>query len=107
MSRLGELELKEAAREAAGNWTEFHCFAWFRKSEIEDPENWAIIYTHNHADHIFGAGVLAGDDHPEVIAHSTFQAELDRNVMVTRPILWKRSMRHATRISCRLAWTET
>src|SRR4051794_18024397 len=47
MTRLGELELKDAAREAAGNWADFHCFAWFRRNEIKDPENWAIIYTHN------------------------------------------------------------
>jgi alkyl sulfatase BDS1-like metallo-beta-lactamase superfamily hydrolase len=29
----------------------------------------AIIYTHNHADHVFGAGVMAGDDRPEVYSH--------------------------------------
>jgi hypothetical protein len=45
MTRLGELELKDAALEAAGNWADFHCFAWFRRNEIKDPENWAIIYT--------------------------------------------------------------
>lgn len=53
----------------------------------------AIVYTHNHADHIFGAGVMAGADRPEILAHATFQAELDRLVTVTRPITWKRSMR--------------
>ena len=53
----------------------------------------AIIYTHNHADHIFGAGVLAGDDRPEVFAHASFQAELDRIVTVTSPITYRRSMR--------------
>jgi hypothetical protein len=47
MTRLGELELKDAAREAAGNWQDFNCFAWFRKSELKKPEDWAIIYTHN------------------------------------------------------------
>jgi alkyl sulfatase BDS1-like metallo-beta-lactamase superfamily hydrolase len=53
----------------------------------------AILYTHHHADHIFGAGVLAGDDHPEVIAHASFQAELDRLVTVTRPIAYRRAIR--------------
>jgi alkyl sulfatase BDS1-like metallo-beta-lactamase superfamily hydrolase len=53
----------------------------------------AIIFTHNHADHIFGAGVMAGDDHPEVIAHASFQAELDRLVTATRTITYERSMR--------------
>ena len=47
MTRLGELELKDAAREAAGNWAAFNCFAWFRKRELKKPEDWAIIYTHN------------------------------------------------------------
>src|SRR4051794_29772635 len=35
MVRLGELELNEAACEAAGNWADFHCFAWFRRNEIK------------------------------------------------------------------------
>jgi hypothetical protein len=47
MPRLGELELAEAAREVAGNWQEFSCFAWFRQRELKRPEDWAIIYTHN------------------------------------------------------------
>ncbi len=53
----------------------------------------AIVYTHNHADHIFGAGVLAGDSKPEVLAHASFETELDRIVTATRAITWKRSMR--------------
>lgn len=53
----------------------------------------AIIYTHSHADHIFGAGVLAGGDHPEVIAHAGFDAELDRLVTATRRVTFSRSMR--------------
>jgi len=53
----------------------------------------AIVYTHHHADHIFGAGVLAGDAHPEVFAHATFQAELDRIVTATSPITYRRGMR--------------
>lgn len=44
---IGELTIEEAAREAAGNWQRFTCFCWFREREITDPENWAIIYTHN------------------------------------------------------------
>lgn len=44
---LAEFSIEDAAKEAAGNWQDFHCFWWQRKSEIEDPENWAIIYTHN------------------------------------------------------------
>lgn len=44
---LGIIDLEEAAKEAAGNWQRFNCFVWFRDREIEDPEQWAIIYTHN------------------------------------------------------------
>jgi hypothetical protein len=45
--KLGELDLDEAAKKAAGNWADFTCFVWFRRNEIEDAENWAVIYTHN------------------------------------------------------------
>lgn len=47
MNQLGELALEEAAKKAAGNWQRFKCFAWWREREIEDSENWAIIYTHH------------------------------------------------------------
>jgi len=53
----------------------------------------AVIYTHNHADHVFGAGVFA--DRPEipVYAHETTGPIIDRVVSVLRPILTVRSMR--------------
>ena len=44
---VGEMTLEDTAREAAGNWKQFECFCWFRERDIEDPDNWAIIYTHN------------------------------------------------------------
>ena len=44
---IGQLDLEEAAKKAAGNWQDFTCFVWWRKEEIADPENWAIIYTHH------------------------------------------------------------
>lgn len=53
----------------------------------------AIVLTHSHADHIFGAGVLAGADNPEVIAHASFAAELAAMAGPLRPILFERSMR--------------
>ena len=40
-------ELDQAAKEAAGNWRNFTCFAWFRENDIESPEDWAIVYTHH------------------------------------------------------------
>ncbi len=45
--RLGELDLDEAAKEAAGNWQRWDSFAWFRASELERPEDWMIYYGHH------------------------------------------------------------
>ena len=44
---IGDLDLESAAKEAAGNWRDFTCFAWFREKDIESPDDWAIIYTHH------------------------------------------------------------
>lgn len=44
---LGELDLKDAAELAAGNWRRFSCFVWFRDRELADADKWAVIYTHN------------------------------------------------------------
>jgi hypothetical protein len=47
MGAIGEMSLQDAAREAAGNWRSWTCFVWDREREIDDAENWSIIYTHN------------------------------------------------------------
>jgi hypothetical protein len=47
MATIGEMTLDEAARSAAGNWKRFSCFCWDRLREIDHPDNWAIVYTHN------------------------------------------------------------
>jgi len=47
MSMISEMSLEDAARRAVGNWRWFESFVWFREGDISDPENWAIIYTHN------------------------------------------------------------
>jgi len=44
---LATLDLEEAARKAAGNWQQFKCFVWFRAKELQDADQWAVIYTHN------------------------------------------------------------
>jgi hypothetical protein len=44
---IGELTLEQAVEDMVGNWQRFDTFVWFRENEITDPENWAIIYTHN------------------------------------------------------------
>jgi alkyl sulfatase BDS1-like metallo-beta-lactamase superfamily hydrolase len=53
----------------------------------------AIIYTHNHADHIFGATVFAGDDDPDVYSHETTLYYIDRILSIIRPTIYRRSMR--------------
>ena len=43
-TRLGELDLDEAAKLAAGNWKQFDSFVWYR-NDIEDADNWCIVYS--------------------------------------------------------------
>ncbi|MHB8971242.1 MAG: hypothetical protein ACYC4N_12415 [Pirellulaceae bacterium] len=44
---LGEMHIKAAAKSAAGNWKKYHSFVWFRAHDLDDADNWAVIYTHN------------------------------------------------------------
>jgi hypothetical protein len=44
---LGTLELEKAAARAAGNWKRFESFVWFRDRELEDADQWSVIFTHN------------------------------------------------------------
>lgn len=77
---LGEMDLEEAATEAAGNWKRFNCFVWFRDKELDEADNWAVIYTHNRDSRLLdlsNAAVIAksmqpfteGDD-PDVFFES-------------------------------------
>lgn len=43
----GDLTLDDSAKQAAGNWQKFHSFAWSRAGDLEDPQDWCIIYTHH------------------------------------------------------------
>lgn len=45
--KLATLELDDAAKQAAGNWQSFNCFVWFRDRELNDADQWAVIYTSN------------------------------------------------------------
>ena len=63
----------------------------FRK--ISKKPIMAIIYTHNHADHIFGAEVFAAEDSPEVYAHETTLFYVNRILNKMRPSISVRSMR--------------
>ena len=53
----------------------------------------ALIYTHNHADHIFGAGAFAEKGKVDVYAHESTVYYMDRILTVVRPIIYTRSMR--------------
>ena len=53
----------------------------------------AIIYTHYHSDHTHGAGVMAGNDKPEVYAHESTIYYLNRIASVTRETTYRRAMR--------------
>ena len=63
----------------------------FRK--ISNKPVKAIIYTHNHTDHIFGAFAFAEGGKPEVYAHETLDYYVNRLVSKMRPIIGNRSMR--------------
>lgn len=47
MPTLGTLDLEDAAKKAAGNWQRFDSFIWFRDRDLEDADQWSIVYTHN------------------------------------------------------------
>ena len=51
----------------------------------------AIIYTHNHADHVYGASVFAEESDPEIYAHSSTEKYISRVIGILRPIISSRS----------------
>lgn len=66
--------------------------AEFRK--ISDKPIKAIVLTHNHSDHIFGASVFAeGNPDIPVYAHDTTNDHIDNILSVIRPVIFTRSMR--------------
>ncbi len=53
----------------------------------------AIIYTHFHTDHTFGATVFAGKRKPDIYSHEITLTYLDRIVSITRETTYRRAMR--------------
>jgi alkyl sulfatase BDS1-like metallo-beta-lactamase superfamily hydrolase len=53
----------------------------------------ALIYTHNHGDHVFGGLGFVPDGEVDVYAHATTEYYIDRVVNVIRPIISVRSTR--------------
>ena len=53
----------------------------------------ALIYTHNHADHVMGGLAFAPDGKVDVYAHDTTNYYINRMANVLRPVLRRRSAR--------------
>lgn len=59
---LGTIDIEEAAQKVAGNWKHFDSFVWFRDRELDDADQWAVIYTQNRDSGLFdrsNASVIA------------------------------------------------
>ncbi|MEX2016460.1 MAG: alkyl/aryl-sulfatase, partial [Candidatus Hydrogenedentales bacterium] len=61
--------------------------------KITDKPVAAIIYTHNHTDHIMGAKVFAGDDKPEVYAQTDLHDNVRHIYEEVTPAIFARSVR--------------
>jgi hypothetical protein len=80
MTEAGTMTLEDAARELTGNWKRFESFAWFRRRELDNPDTWAIVYTHHRDSGLLAqsnAGVIhmklepfADGDDPDVVFES-------------------------------------
>lgn len=60
---------------------------------LSDKPVAAIIYTHNHADHVFGAAAFAEGGEVPVYAHDTTAFHINQVVNIVQPIISTRSMR--------------
>jgi alkyl sulfatase BDS1-like metallo-beta-lactamase superfamily hydrolase len=53
----------------------------------------AMVYTHNHADHVLGADVFAGESQPAIYAHESTDRCVQSILIELRPIIGTRSLR--------------
>ena len=51
---------ESTAKEMAGNWRKFSCFAWTRGYDLDDADNWTVWYTSGR-----DAGLLGQSNHEE------------------------------------------
>ena len=62
-------------------------------AKVTDKPIGALIYTHNHADHVMGGLAFVPDGQVDVYAHETTNDHINRFANVLRPILRTRSAR--------------
>lgn len=61
--------------------------------KLTDKPVKAIIYTHNHYDHVYGAKVFAGDDNPQVYAQEDLDTLVQTRQSVVSGAIYARSAR--------------
>lgn len=66
---------------------------WSELKKITNLPLRAIIYTHSHPDHVFGAAFFARHSRPDIYAHETTDLNIRRFLSDTSPIIGSRSMR--------------
>lgn len=76
------MESMESAKEVVND---------FRKISSKPVK--AIIYTHHHTDHVFGARAFAENNFPDVYAHELFNKYFDQNAALVRNIVEQRAFR--------------
>jgi len=79
---IDTMETKEAGREV-----------WNDLQKLTRLPLKAIIYTHSHPDHIYGAEAFAEKNTPDIYAHETTDNNVTRFASETAPIIGARSMR--------------
>ena len=62
-------------------------------ADVSDLPIQALIYTHNHADHVFGGRGIVPEGDVDVYAHATTSYYIDRLISVLRPIIGMRADR--------------
>jgi hypothetical protein len=90
-------DVEAASRQLAGNWRDFDCFAWRRGYDLDDADQWAILYTSgrdsgllaqsNHAEIIKLLAPFTEGDDPDVVAESAGRIVDIRMRFIVRPIL--------------------
>jgi hypothetical protein len=83
-------DVEDMAKELVGNWKKFECFYWRRSKDLEDPDNWCIVYTRNR-----DSGMLEQSNHAFIecemvpfMEGMTDEEEKDPDVVAERHDHW-------------------